>query len=134
MKEFTQLISGGLSFSYYLASLFFSSLAILLSMWVGSAKRNVSSSSTPVKYSFRFLVWDNMKRIAAGLMAMFLVYRFSASIIGHGLSMEAAVGVGFFISAGLDQLIGWLKQRFSLLQMDREKIMNILNQNQKQKS
>ena len=128
MKEFTQLISGGLSFGYYLAALFFSSLAILLSMWVGSTKRDVNSKATPHQYSFRFLLWDNVKRIFGGLIAMFLVYRFSSSIIGRGLSMEAAVGVGFFISMGLDQLIGWLKQRFDLLQMDRQKIMTILKQ------
>ncbi|HEV7783443.1 MAG TPA: hypothetical protein VGO58_19350 [Chitinophagaceae bacterium] len=128
MKEFTQLISGGLSFGYYLAALFFSGLAILLSMWAGSANRNVASSDTPRKYSFEFLIWDNAKRIGAGLIAMFLVYRFTSSIIGHELSMESAVGVGFIISMGVDQLIGWLKQRFDFLQMNRKKIMQILKQ------
>ena len=131
MQQFRQLVLGDLSLSYYLAALFFSGLAIILSMWAGSAKRNVDSTSTPKKYSFKFLLWDNTKRIVAGLIAMFLVYRFSASIIGHGLSMESAVGVGFFISMGLDQLIGWLKQRFDLLKMDRNKIMQILNQKQR---
>jgi len=131
MQEFKQLVSGGLSAGYYLAALFFSGLAILLSMWAGSSKRNVNSTSTPRKYSFKFLIWDNTKRIVCGLVAMFLIYRFSSSIIGRGLSMEAAVGVGFMISLGIDQLIGWLKQRFDLLQMDRDRIMNLLEKKNK---
>lgn len=128
MQEFKYLILGDLSPSYYLAALFFSFLAILLSMWTGSASRNVYSSNTPVNYSFSFLIWDNTKRIVTGLIAMFLIYRFTSSLIGRGLSMEVAVGVGFFISMGLDQLIGWLKQRFDFLRMNRRKIMNILKQ------
>lgn len=127
MNEFKQLILGDLSVAYYLAALVFSGLAILLSMWIGSAKRDVASGSTPKEYSLRFLVWDNFKRIVVGLIAMFFIYRFTSSLIGRALSMEVAVGVGFFITVGLDQLIGWLKQKFSILQMDREKIMDVLN-------
>lgn len=127
MQEFKHLILGDLSVAYYLAAFVFSLLVILLSMWVGSAKRDVASSSTPRKYSWRFLVWDNLKRIFVGMIAMFFIYRFTSSLIGRGLSMEVAVGVGFFVTFGLDQLIGWLKQKFSILQMDREKIMDVLN-------
>jgi hypothetical protein len=128
MQQFIHYILGGLSLSYYLAAFFFSGLAILLSMWMGSASRNVKSPSTPEKFSFRFLLWDNAKRIGCGLIAMFLIYRFTASIIGRGLSMESAVRVGFLISMGLDQFIGWLKQKFDLLKMDRQKIMQSLKQ------
>jgi hypothetical protein len=126
MQEFKHLILGDLSVWYYLAALVFSFLAILLSMWVGSAKRNVESSSTPKKYSWRFLLWDNTKRIVIGLIAIFLMFRFTSSIIGRALSMEVAVAIGFFISLGLDQLIGYIKQKFDFLQMDRTKIMDAL--------
>jgi hypothetical protein len=128
MHELRQLIFGGISPVHYLAALFFSSLAILLSMWVGSAKRNVDSRNTPKQYSFRFLFWDNTKRILAGLIAMFLLYRFSSGLIGHALTMEAAVAIGFFISMGTDQVIGWLKQHFDVFRMNRSKIMKHLKQ------
>lgn len=128
MNEFKHLILGDLSGWYYLAAFFFSFLAILLSMWAGSKKRDVSSSSTPQKYSWRFLLWDNIKRISMGLVAIFLIFRFTSTLINRELSMEVAVGVGFFVSIGLDQLIGWLKQKFDVLQMDREKIMDALKQ------
>lgn len=126
MKEFKQLILGDLSGWYYLAAFVFSFLAIIVSMWAGSSKRDVDSGSTPTKYSWRFLLWDNLKRISVGMIAIFLVFRFTSTLINRELSMEVAVGVGFFISLGLDQLIGWLKQKFSILQMDRSKIMEAL--------
>lgn len=128
MKEFKNLILGDLSGWYYLAAFVFSFLAIILSMWAGSSKRNIVSSSTPVQYSWRFLLWDNTKRIVVGLIAIFLVFRFTSTLINRELSMEVAVGVGFFISIGLDQLIGWLKQKFDILQMDRGKIMDVLKE------
>ncbi len=126
MQEFIQLITGGLSPAYYLAALFFSFLAIFLSMWAGSAKRNRSSARTPVQYSFKFLFWDNTKRILAGLVAMFLLYRFTATLIPQNMTMESAVGIGFFISMGLDQFIGSVKQRFRFFRMDRSRFMNDL--------
>jgi len=126
MNEFKHLILGELSGWYYLAAFVFSFLAILLSMWAGSKKRDVASSSTPTNYSWRFLLWDNAKRIFMGLIAIFLCFRFASALINRALSMEVAVGIGFFVSIGLDQVIGWLKQRFDFLQMDREKIVEAL--------
>ena len=128
MQEFKHLILGDLTGWYYLAAFIFSFLAILVSMWAGSSKRNVTSSNTPTKYSWRFLLWDNLKRISVGLIVMFFMFRFASSIINRTLSMEIAVGIGFFISIGVDQAIGWLKQRFDILQMDRSKIMDALKE------
>ncbi len=121
MKEFKTLVLGELSIPYYLASGFFCLLAIALSLYLGSKKRNVDSESTPEKFSWDFLIWDNTKRITVGMILMFIFFRFAASAIGKALSMEVAFGIGLFLSMGLDQAIGFLKQKFTPLQKDREK-------------
>jgi hypothetical protein len=121
MSEFKSLVLGGLSIPYYAAAFFFCFLAIILSMYAGSQKRDPKSSSTPELFSWHFLIWDNAKRIAAGLILMFVIFRFAVPAIGKALTMETAFGIGFGIAMGLDQVIGYLKKKFDLLQMDREK-------------
>lgn len=128
MEEFKKLVLGELSIPYYLAAFFFSLLAILLSLYLGSRKRNKASTSTPGPYSWLFLVWDNTRRIFVGMILMFLFFRFASAAIGRALSMEVATGIGFFLSMGLDQAIGWFKKKFEVLQMDREKIMQKIQQ------
>lgn len=129
MQEFKQLMLGELSIPTYLAAFIFSLLAIALSMLVSSLSRDKFSPATPVRFSLTFLIKDNSKRIAAGLIIIFLFYRFAPTLINKPLSMEAAVGIGFFLSFGLDQVLGFLKKKFSILQVDREKIIDKLNQN-----
>lgn len=121
MEEFKSYVFGELSIPYYLAAAFFCLLAIIISMRIGARTRNPQSERTPRKFSWHFLIWDNTKRIVVGMIVMFLFFRFASAAIGRALSMEAATGIGFFISMGLDQAIGFLKQRFELLQMDRTK-------------
>lgn len=121
MKEFKQLVLGDLSIPYYMAAALLCFLAILVSMYAGSKRRDQSSESTPFCFSWWFLIWDNTKRIVVGMIVMFFFFRFASAAIGRALSMEVAVGIGFFLSIGLDQAIGFLKQKFDLLQMNREK-------------
>jgi len=121
MNEFKQLVLGDLSIPYYLAAAFFCFLAIIISLYAGSKKRNVASESTPEKFSWNFLIWDNTKRLVAGMILMFIFFRFAVPALGRALSMEVAFGIGCFLSLGLDQAIGLLKQKFDVLQMDREK-------------
>ena len=98
---------------YYLAGFFFSGLAILLSIYLHSRKRDRCSPATPEKFSWLFLLWDNAKRAAASLVLMFILFRlFDFS------NVFAMVGVGFFVSFGVDKAIQFL--------MDKTNIMNFL--------
>lgn len=117
MQEFKQYILGELSVPYYLAAFFFSSIAILLSLYMHSRHRDVSSTRTPVAFSWKFLIWDNLLRIAATISLMFLFFRFSPDIFGKPLSFPIAVGIGFFLSFGLDKAIQWLQTKFDILKM-----------------
>lgn len=117
MQEFKEYILGELSVPYYLAAFFFSSIAILLSLYMHSRKRDPLSPRTPERFSWGFLIWDNLLRIAATIALMFLFFRFSPDIFGKPLSFPIAVGIGFFLSFGLDKAIQWLQTKFEILKM-----------------
>lgn len=119
MNEFKQLVLGELSIPYYLAAGFFCSLAILLSLYAHSRKRDAGSDNTPQQFSWRFLLWDNLKRAAAGMILMFLFFRFSPDIFGHPLSMWLAVTIGLSMSFGLDKIIQFLQVKYDLFKMPR---------------
>lgn len=123
MQEFKQLILGNVSVAYYLAAEFFALLALILSLYLSSKKRDVASSSTPVQFSWLFLIWDNTKRIVVGQITLFLVFRFMTELLGRELNMWIAVGVGFFLSFGLDKAIEMIKEKSSLFDMNREKMI-----------
>lgn len=123
MQEFKQLILGNVSVAYYMAAEFFALLALILSLYLSSKKRDVASSSTPVEFSWLFLIWDNTKRIVVGQITLFLIFRFMTELLGRQLNMWIAVGVGFFLSFGLDKAIQMIKERSSLFDMNREKMI-----------
>lgn len=114
MNELQSYILGELSVAYYLAAGFFCLLAILISLYDHSRKRDVNSTRSPRHFSWGFLIWDNAKRIVTTLLVMFLIFRFSPVVVGKPLSMEIAVGVGFLLSLGLDKVIQWLRDKFNL--------------------
>lgn len=124
MQEFKQLILGNVSVAYYMAAEFFALLALILSLYLNSKKRDVGSSSTPVQFSWLFLIWDNTKRIVVGQIALFLIFRFITELLQRQLNMWIAVGVGFFLSFGLDKAIQMIKERSSLFDMNREKMID----------
>jgi hypothetical protein len=93
MQEFKHLVLGNASVAYYMAAEFFAILALILSLYLHSRKRDVASSSTPVQFSLLFLVWDNTKRIVVGQIALFLIFRFITELLGRQLNMWIAVGV-----------------------------------------
>lgn len=123
MQEFKQLILGNVSVAYYLAAEFFALLALILSLYLNSKKRDVASSSTPVQFSWLFLVWDNTKRIVVGQITLFLIFRFITELLGRQLNMWIAVGVGFTLSFGLDKAIQLIKEKSSLFDMNRDKMI-----------
>ena len=120
LKQTLEIILGDKQLSYYLAGFFFSGLAILLSLYHHSRKRDVESPNTPKKFSWTFLVWDNLKRIFITLIVMFILFRqLDLSDVWY------QIGVGFLVSLCLDKVIEFLMKKSELVSklmgMDREK-------------
>jgi hypothetical protein len=124
IQQFKALILGPASLAYYMGAEFFALLALILSLYSHSTTRDVNATTTPVKFSWAFLIMDNFKRIVVGQIALFLIFRFTTELMGHPLNMFLAVGIGFFLSYGLDKVIQWLKDKAGVtsLQQDRAAI------------
>lgn len=122
MHEFKQLVLGNVSIAYYAAAEFFALLALVLSLWLHSQKRDKAAPTTPEPFSWIFLIMDNVKRIVVGQIALFLIFRFASEVLGRQLNMYMAVGIGFALSYGLDKFIQYLKQKTSFFDIDRSKI------------
>ncbi len=119
------IITGNKGGGYYIAGFVFAILAILLSIYHHSKKRDKYSSNTPVNYSWFFLIWDNFKRASAGLIVMFIIFRlFDCS------NIAVMIGVGFFVSFGVDKAIQWLMERtdfINFLKTNRENFPKKVN-------
>ena len=125
IKEALEIITGGKSTGYYLAGFFFCCVGILLSWYLASRKRDPQSPSTPYRFDWWFLIWDNMKKATVTLLLQFLMFRmFDLS------NVFAMIGVGFFLSMGLDKVIEYLMEKTNLLnflERDREKFKKDAN-------
>jgi uncharacterized membrane protein (GlpM family) len=123
IKEAMDIVLGAKTGGYYLAGFIFCGMAICLSLYISSKKRNPQSNSTPSKFSVWFLIWDNAKRVGATMIVVFLLFRlFDLSEI------PGMLGVGFGVSLGLDQIIEWMIGKFDFmkfLQSNREKFPKI---------
>lgn len=127
-KEALSIILGDKSIGTYIAYMFFCFLGVILSLRRSAKRRNPESQSTPKKFSWRFLLWDNLTRALFTLIVMFIILR---AVTFPSEWVLAVVGLGFFLSLNLDLAIDFLEQRSrvikSLLRMPREKVTKKLN-------
>jgi hypothetical protein len=107
LSELKGYILGTSSLTYYVAAEFFSLLALMVSLYLHSMKREPASHNTPYKFSWKFLLWDNTKRIFIGQTLMFLFFRFAPEVFGRQLDMWLACGIGALLSFGVDKAIQW---------------------------
>lgn len=110
INEALQIIMGDKTGGYYIAGFFFSFLAVLLSLYRYSRTRDKNSPTTPYKFSWSFLIWDNIKRIFVSLILMFILFRLFD--LSNPFMM---IGVGFFVAFGLDKAIQFLMDRTDLM-------------------
>ena len=123
IKEAFDIILGGKTGGYYLAGFFFCFLAIIISLYWSSKKRDPKSINTPENFSVWFLVWDNLKRVSATFVVIFLAFRiFDLS------EVPGMIGVGFGVTLSLDKIIEWMMENFNFLNFlksNREKFPQI---------
>jgi hypothetical protein len=112
LSEVKRNILGPLTVGYYLSAFIFSMMAIIISLRVQARERDPKSPTTPLHFSFAFMVWDGSKKISTGLIVMFLIFRFASEFLHSPLSMHMALGIGFFLSLGINPAIEMMRKRF----------------------
>lgn len=78
----------------------------LVSLLLETSNRDITSSNTPIKFSWEFLWAANWKRIFANFLAVPLLIRVSYQYIGTEMMILASIGIGALI----DQAAIYLKK------------------------
>lgn len=102
MDKFLELLLGDTDLPTYAAYFVFATIGAILSLYVKSLKRDPNSENTPEKFSWLFLIQDNVMRLFAGFLLAFLAFRFGTEFVGSTVTVFSAI----FIGASTDRLAG----------------------------
>jgi hypothetical protein len=80
MKEFIALIIGNQSIAVFCALYFFALIGVTINLLIHSTTRDQNSIETPYEFSFKFLLWDNWKRILLNVLLIYASIRFASLI------------------------------------------------------
>ena len=112
MSPFLQeLIGQGNNISTLAAAFVFSLIGIFITLLLGTTARRPLSDSSPIHFSWSYLLSDNFKRIVATLLMVIVSLRFMNDLFGFQLSSWH----GFIIGSGWDGLAFLIKQKTNLL-------------------
>ena len=101
----TELL-GSYKASFYITYLLFLVIGILASLKFSSLSRDKSSPSTPFKFSWKFLVQDNLIRFLGSIAIVFLSIRLGEDLFGYIPTYTGATLMGL----GFDQTLGLLQK------------------------
>lgn len=112
------IIANGTSWQMFLICLLiFSQLGILVNLWLGSTERNVESASTPVAFSWKFLITDNWKRILTAELVTIIILLFYPLAGGFLNELVISTEVPYNFPAALNpfsaMLIGGMTDRIA---------------------
>lgn len=122
LKNTFNTLLEGKEIEYYISGFIITAIGVLFALYVKSKKRDPESPNTPTKFSWRFLIWDNTKKVVVILLLIFLLFRaFDLTDTWKQIS------VGMIVPWFFDQILFFLEERSSiiceLLGMDRKKYM-----------
>jgi len=120
MKEFLTLVFGDITPAMYLACFLFAAFGAAANTYSEVQAREIKSEKTPILFSKRFLILDNIKIWGITLVTIFIQFRFSKDMFHVDLNVYIALLMGF----GADGLAGMAKRATPKLQADRDKIYN----------
>jgi len=127
MENYSFLL-GFIPLKMFLVMIFFATIGVIVALLVDSQKRDQSSTNTPVKFSFWFLLKDNWKTILLTFLVVLLTLRFVGSVfpdqftnsdlsspMGQEKWLFGSLLVGFLYNS----LLQFLKEKSELLKVKR---------------
>ena len=119
MKEFFHLFIGNIGGTMFSALFVFAMIGVAINLLLHANTRDQNSPNTPVKFSFKFLLADNWKRILLALLLIYVSIRFTSLIFAidvtgnNELYLFSAVIIGF----AYDKLGEILKEKTDFLKV-----------------
>lgn len=96
MEEFTQNMLGDLSIAGYASGMLMALVGAILMLRINAQNRDKLSENTPYKFSWSFLVQDNLQRLITGFFLTYVTFRFAPQILQNDFSMFTAFLTGAF--------------------------------------
>jgi len=115
MTQVKHTIMGDVNGVLFVASLFWAMIGICISLLIHAIFRDANSPKTPVKFTWKFLLTDNWKRITLSLLVVITTIIFTKEVLNKDLSTFVALGIGL----GLDKIVELLKSKYGILQVSR---------------
>lgn len=108
MEKFLELLLGSHDLPTYAAYFVFAAIGAVISLRIKAMQRDKHSEATPYKFSWRFLIQDNLMRLITGFLLAFITFRFTAPSSDIDALLLSAMGMG--IGASTDRLAGLLEK------------------------
>lgn len=115
MNNFYTVLTGKTEPDVFMGFCFFAILGITLSLLWHTNTRDATSTATPLKFSWIFMLRDNVKRIIASLITVYVCLRFTPEILTIQLNDFWAFAIGL----GFDKLSEFVKNKTNLLNVKR---------------
>jgi hypothetical protein len=103
INEFKLNMLGPLSLASYASGFLFAAIGAIILLRIKALKRDKLSDSTPYKFSWWFMIRDNIQKLLNGLLLTYVVFRFAPEILNQDFSMFLALLVGLSST----QIAGW---------------------------
>lgn len=116
MNNFYSILTGKTPEDIFMGFAFFAILGVTLSLLLHTNKRDPLSTGTPVKFNWIFMLRDNVKRIVASIITVYVCLRFTPEILNVQLNDFWAFAIGL----GFDKLFEYIKEKTSLLDIKRK--------------
>lgn len=104
LTELTTLLLNGVSPAQYVASFIMVCMGITASLLQSAKKRKTEDGQNPVPFSKSYLIVNNLQRIAASLLACFVLVRFFNTAVDPNVTILLAAGLGYSSDATMNML------------------------------
>lgn len=106
-----QYLLGGIEPGLFLACLLMAMVGVFVVLLLGTNLRDPKSMSSPIRFSWSYLLSDNFKRLVGNFLLIVIALRFMPEIF----SMDLTPWKGLLVGIGSDSLALFIKQKTSLL-------------------
>jgi len=103
-------LMGNFPLSFYITYFIYVMFGILVSLRLQALKRDKNSVCTPYKFSWSFLMMDNLKQWIGSLVFVFLTIRLGAEMFNKVPTWPSAVIMGLGFDYTLSLLGKWLER------------------------
>lgn len=111
MEKFWLYLLGTQDYYQFCIGLFFLFLGIAVSLLLHVNTREIHSPRSPMHFSYRFLIGDNVKRLLLAVLLSVILFRFAGNIF----MIQDNMYVAFLIGFSFDKIIQLFKDKFKVL-------------------